>query len=131
MVAYADPELLIAEWLHQRTTRQAWADPRLPGDWTFKAPVYHVQRGQGEGDVALSLDAVILDVDALAKNADHARQAAQDAWALIRFELPRYTWPNGITVSGTATVSAPFWAPATGVYRRSATYRVTLHGVLT
>lgn len=130
MVAYADPELLITAWLHLRTGRKAWADPELPSNTTFTAPVYHVQRGQGEGDIALSLDSVLLDVDTLARDADHARAAAHEAWSLIRFELPHHTWPNGITVSGTATVTAPFWAPATGVYRRSATYRVTLHGVI-
>jgi hypothetical protein len=130
MVTYADPELLLSALLHEVTGHKAWADPILPDNWPFTAPLYHVQRGQGEGDLALSLDSVLLDLDTYAKNADHAREAAQQAWAWVRFELPHYTWPSGITVSGTATVTPPFWAPATGVYRRSATYRVILHGVI-
>lgn len=130
MVAYADPELLISAWLHERTDRKAWCDPVLPHNWDFTAPIYHVQRGQGEGDIALSLDSMILDLDTLAKNADHARAAANVAWSLMRFELPRHTFDNGIFCTGVQTLSSPFWAPATGVYRRSAAYRVILHGVV-
>lgn len=128
---YADPELLLAKWLHEQTDHRVHADPNLPSNWNWTAPLYHVQRGQGEGDTYLSLDSVLLDIDTYAKNADHARAAAQQAWGLIRFTLPHYTWPSGVTVSGTSTIAAPFWAPATGVYRRSATYRVILHGVVT
>ncbi len=130
MGGYADPELLISAWLRDRLGCKVWADPRLPADWDFTAPIGHVQRGQDTGDSALTLDSAILDVDFLAKIADNARQMANQARTELRLHLPNHTWPNGITVSGVETVAAPFWAPDPNVYRRSATYRVVLHGML-
>jgi hypothetical protein len=128
---YADPELLIAQWVHDRTNRKTWADPVLPTNHDFTAPIGHFQRAPGEGDVALTLDAVLLDVDWLAKVADHAREAAEQTRSLLRLTLPLHTFSNGIFVTGVSTVTAPFWAPAIGVFRRSATYRVMLHGMVT
>jgi hypothetical protein len=130
MVAYADPELLISEWLHEQTGRKAWCDPELPHNYSFTAPIYHVQRGQGEGDNVLTLDSAIIDLDTLAQNADHARSAAQEAWSLMRLTLPLHVFDGGIFITGVQTLSAPCWTPATGVYRRSAAYRVFLHGLI-
>lgn len=130
MGGYADPELLVSAWLHERLSHKMWADPRLPADWPFTAPLGHVQRGQDTGDSVLTLDAAILDVDFYAKVADHARQAAEQARNALRLHLPGHTWPTGVTVSAVDTVTAPFWAPDPNVYRRSATYRVVLHGML-
>lgn len=126
---YADPELLIAQWLHDQTGQLVHADPNIEKYLPFTAPVGHVQRGAGEGDFALTLDSVLLDVDWLAKDADHARDWAGRTWNLLRFQLPRTTFTNGILVTGVFTLTAPYWAPATGVYRRSAAYRVMLAGV--
>jgi hypothetical protein len=132
MGVYADPELLIADWLKVALGDgvKMWADPRLPADWPFTAPLGHVQRGQGEGDSVLTLDVALLDVDFYAKNADHARKAAERARTELRLNLPGYTWESGVTVSGVTTVAAPFWAPDPNLYRRSASYRVVLHGLL-
>ncbi|MET8278276.1 hypothetical protein [Micromonospora sp. NPDC005174] len=130
MGGYADPERLVADWLHERMSCKMWADPRLPSDWEFTAPLGHVQRGQGEGDSVLTLDVALLDVDFYAKNADHARQAAERARTELRLNLPGHTWESGVTVSGVTTVAAPFWSPDPAVYRRSAAYRVVLHGLL-
>jgi hypothetical protein len=127
---YADPELLVSDWLKTRTGKKTWADPRLPHNYDFTAPIGHVQRGAGSGDTALSLDSVVLDIDWYAKVADHARVLAQQTWAEMRLNLPHYTWSNGVTVSGVSTLTAPFWAPDPSVFRRSATYRVILHGLV-
>jgi len=133
---YADAETRIADWLKTRLhpvenhAVKMWADPRLPQNWPFTAPIGHVQRGPGEADAALTLDSCLLDIDYYAKNADHARRVAEQTRGLIRLVLPRFTWPDGVTVSGTATISPPFWIPDPSVYRRSATYRVILHGMV-
>ncbi|WP_431728581.1 hypothetical protein [Verrucosispora sp. TAA-831] len=128
MSGYGDPELLIAEWLHERLDLTVWADPRLPSDWPFDAALGHLQRAPGEGEIALSLDAALLDLDWFAKRADHARAAAQRARTALLRDLPGYTWPSGLTVSGVTNPTPPFWAPDPE-FKRSATYRVVLHGV--
>jgi hypothetical protein len=127
---YADPELLISTWLGAQTGKKTWADPVLPSTWTFAAPIGHVQRGAGEGDTVLTLDSVLLDIDWIAKVADHARECAEQTRALMRLTLPLTTFEGGPFVTGVQTVMAPCWTPATGVYRRSATYRVWLHGIV-
>lgn len=131
MSGYADPELLIAEWLQGRLgdTVKLWADPNLPGNHSFTSPIGHVQRGQGFGDTALTLDEALLDVTWYAADADHARRAAEDTRTQIRLHLPHVTFPNGVFVTGTFTVSAPTWLPDPKVYRRGASYRVILHGL--
>lgn len=132
MTGYPDPETLVADWLKTVLPgRKVWADPRLPADWPFTAPIGHVQRGTDAGEVALSLDVALLDIDWVAKNADHARQAAADTRDQMMLNLPRYTFPNGIFVKAVQTVTAPCWTPSESLYRRSATYRVTLHGLIT
>lgn len=127
---YADPELLISTWLGAQLNRKTWADPELPHNWNFAAPIGHVQRAPGEGDTALTLDSVLLDIDWLAKVADNARDCAERTRALMRLTLPLHTFDGGPFVTGVQTVTAPCWAPATGVFRRSATYRVWLHGLV-
>jgi hypothetical protein len=128
---YADPELLISEWIKDRTGKKTWADPRLPHNYDFTSPIGHVQRGAGGGDTALSLDSVVLDIDWYAKIADHARVLAQQTWAEMRLNLPLTTFANGIFCKAVFTVTAPFWGPDPSVFRRSATYRVVLHGLIT
>lgn len=129
MTGYADPELLVSEWLRERLDCKMWADPRLPSDWPFEAPLGHVQRGGGSGDTVLTLDVALLDLDFYAKVADNARVMAERARTELRLHLPGYTWPDGVTVSGVETVTAPFWAPDP-VFKRSATYRVVLHSAV-
>ena len=130
MVAYADPETRLAEWLHSQLNCKMWADPRLPHNYDFTAPIGHLQRSPGEGDIALTLDSGIYDLDFYGKDADKVRAYAEQARYEIRFVLPGHTWADGITVNGTATVSAPFWGPDPAVFRRSASYRVILHGMV-
>ncbi len=128
---YADAETRIAGWLgDQLTGFKLWADPVLPHNWNFTAPIGHVQRSPGEGDAALTLDSAILDVGWYAADADKARKLAERTRWLIRFELPKFTWADGVTVNGTSTITAPFWGADPSVYRRSASYRVILHGVV-
>lgn len=130
MTGYADPELLIATWLHGRLGKNVRADPRLPADWNFTAPIGQVQRGQGEGDFLLTLDSVLLDVDWYAKVADHAREMAERTRSELRLNLPLHTFDNGVLVKAVQTVAAPRWAPDPSVFRRSAAYRVILSGVI-
>jgi hypothetical protein len=131
MTGYADPELLVSAWLGERLDAKVWADPRLPDNWSFNAPIGHVQRGAGEGDTVLTLDAAIIDVDWYAKNADHARELAERSRFELRTNLPLHTFPGGFFCMAVQTVTAPFWAPDPTVFRRSATYRVVLHGLTT
>lgn len=130
MTGYADPELLLSKWLNQRLSVKVWADPRLPQDWPFSAPLVHLQRGQGEGDTQITLDTVLLDVDVYAKNADHARATAEDVRSEMRLNLPLVTLPGGAFVKSVSTVSAPAWTPDPDVFRRSAAYRVYLHSLI-
>lgn len=131
-MSYPDPELLVATWLdaHLDQTTKVWADPRLPDNWPFTAPLVHVQRAPGAGDAQLTLDTALLDIDVYAKRADHARDVAEQVRGLIRLTLPYTTFSNGVFVTGTITVSAPSWAPDPTVARRTAAYQVTLHGVI-
>lgn len=133
---YADAETRIEAWLHDNLPQvggrkvKTWADPHLPSNWPFTAPLVHVQRAPGEGDLALTLDAALLDIDVYASKADNARALAEQVRGLIRLLLPKYTWSDAVTVSGTATITPPCWTPDPSVYRRSATYRVILHGLI-
>lgn len=128
MTGYADPETSISAWLHDLLTIKTWADPILPSTWRFEAPVAHVQRGQGLGIVPLSLDDVTLDVDVYAANADHARKTAADVWAAMTLQLPLVTLPGGPLVKLSKAITPPLWAPDPKVFRRTAAYRVVLHG---
>lgn len=142
MTGYGDPELLVADWLGDRLGDvKVWADPNLPDNWRFTAPLVHVQRGQDFGDETLSLDVALLDVNVYSVVADHARALGEQIRTLIRLTLPRHTFASGLFVTGTQTVLAPCWLPfrdpgasnrsavSTGVARRGATYRVVLHGL--
>lgn len=131
MTAYADPELLVAQWLKDTLGIHVRADPDLPADWLFDAPITHVQRGQGLGAAPLSLDDVTLDVDTYAANADHARKVAGDIWSAIILQLPLTTFDNGILVKHASATTPAMWAPDPKVYRRTAAYRVILHGFVT
>jgi hypothetical protein len=130
VTAYADAETRLATWLHGRLGCKVWADPELPHNYDFNAPIGWLQRSAGEGDSALTLDSGIYDLGFYGKTADHVRTYAEKARYEIRYVLPGYTWDDGVTVSGTFTVSAPFWAPDPSVFRRSAAYRVVLHGLI-
>ena len=129
MVAYADPELLIGAWLHQQTGLKIWTDPRLPGNMRDTAALAHLQRAAGNDDLALSLDEPLLDCDVYAADASHARTAAHTIWQAMAFTLPQTTLPGGIYVKRVQT-NPPRWAPDPQIYRRTATYRVLLHGVV-
>jgi hypothetical protein len=129
---YGDAEVLVGRWLEVQLAGppavKVWMDPNLPSTWRFDAPIIHVQRGQSASTLALSLDDALLDVDVYAANAGHARKTAADVWALIALKLPHVTFDNGIFVQKAETVLAPIWGPDPKVYRRTATYRVILHG---
>lgn len=128
MTGYGDPELLISAWIHTTLGVKTWADPALPSDWSFTAPIAHVQRGAGAGQVPLSLDDITLDVDVYSAKADTARETAADIWAAMTLQLPLTTLPTGQLVKLSQAVTPPFWAPDPKVYRRTAAYRVLLHG---
>jgi hypothetical protein len=130
-LAYADPETLIASWVTETLSTKTWADPRLPGNWNFTAPITHIQRGQGLGQAPLSLDDVTLDFDTYAADADHARRTASRIWSAVTLRLPLVTFDNGIFVKGAWCLSPPSWAPDPAVYRRTAAYRIVLHGFVT
>jgi hypothetical protein len=129
MTAYADPETLLATWVHDHLTVKTWADPTLPSNERYLAPIAHIQRAPGTGEVALSLDDVQLDVDVYAAKADHARDTAGAIWSAMVLTLPLTTLPGGIFVKRVSAVP-PYWTPDPRVFRRSATYRVILHGFL-
>jgi hypothetical protein len=126
---YAEPETLIAGWLHEQLDVKTWADPALPDGWNYTAPIVHVQRGVGEGDPALTLDVALLDVDVYAALPDNARAVAELVRARMRLTLPRHVFPGGVFVQAVTCTSAPAWLPTGGPARRGATYRAVLHGV--
>lgn len=124
---YADPETLLAQWLHDQLGVKTWADPDLPQRWDYTAPLVHIQRGPGEGDGRLTVDVALLDVDVLAKVADNARVTAERVRVAVRTRLPMHTTADGVFVKGVGTFSGPAWLPAQGLFRRGATYRLILH----
>lgn len=127
---YVDPETRIGAWLRDRLKCKIWCDPLLPATWKFTAPIGHLQRSAGEGDTYLTLDSGIYDLDFYAADPKHARKLAEEARWEIRYNLPQYTWDDGITVNGTSTISPPAWRPDPAVARRGSTYRIILHGVI-
>lgn len=128
MTGYGDPELLVGRWLRDRLNIKVFLDPNLPADWPFTAPIAHLQRGSGLGASPLSLDDVVLDIDVYAAKADSARKTADDIWSAMTLGLQLTTFPNGVLVKLSQAVSQPTWAPDPKVYRRTAAYRVLLHG---
>lgn len=128
MTGYADPELIVSAWLHTATTLKIWTDPRLPSNLRSTAAFVHLQRAAGNDDFALTLDEPLFDVDVYAAQADHAREAANAIWSAMTFQLPRTTLPGGIFVKQ-VRASPPRWTPDPQLYRRTASYRVLLHGI--
>ncbi len=127
MPAYGDPEVLVGEWLEAKGF-QVRADPDIRADYWAAAPLVHLQRGQSLSSLALSLDDATLDIDVYSAVADHAREVAHQVWSAMLLDLPKTTFSTGIFVTGTSVITAPFWAPDPSVKRRSASYRVILHG---
>lgn len=130
MTGNPDPEILIAGWLKTQLNIVTRADPHLPSNWPFTAPIALVQRGASAGQL-LSLDDITLDIDVYAAKADHARAAASDIWAAMTLRLRLTTFPAGPIVTLCQALTAPMWAPDPKVYRRTAAYRVILHGYVT
>lgn len=130
MSDYGDPELLIAGWIVSELGIACRADPNLRPDSWAMAPVAHVQRGQGAGRLALTLDDCTLDVDVYSSVAAHARETAQRIWVAMTLELPLTTFENGIFVTHVSATTAPCWAPDPSAFRRTAAYRVILHGLI-
>jgi hypothetical protein len=128
VTGYADPETLVSAWLNDALGIKTWADPILPSTWRFEAPVAHVQRGRGLGAVPLSLDDVTLDIDTYAANADHARRTAGDIWTAMTLDLRLHTFENGVFCTFSGALTPPMWTADPKVFRRSAAYRVILHG---
>ena len=127
MAGYPDPELLIAAWIKDTLRVKVWADPNPPSNaWTTAAWVW-VQRGQSPNGLALTLDDVLLDCDAYAADADHARDLGRRVRDAMMLTLPLTTLPGGVFVKRVETYSAPAWAPDPK-YRRAAAYRLVLHG---
>ncbi|GIM88755.1 hypothetical protein [Paractinoplanes toevensis] len=129
-LSYADPEILVGEWLkEQLAMTKVWMDPSPPPNaWTTAAWLW-VQRAQGGEALALTLDDVLLDIGAYAANADHARKLANKVWPAMTLDLPRTTFESGVFVTGVTCTVRPFWAPDPK-FRREATYRVILHGLI-
>ncbi len=130
MVAYADPELLISEWLHQQTGLKIYTDRDWQGNERFVAAFAHLQRSPGSAELPVTLDEVLFDCDVYAASADHARNAANLIWTAMAFTLPRTTFGNGVFVKSVTVPTKPCWAPDPKVNRRTAAYRVILHGVI-
>ncbi len=130
MTGYADPEILIGTWLHAQTGLKVYVDRDFNGNERSLAAVAHLQRAPGSDDVALSLDDVLLDIDVYAADSDHARNAANTIWSAMTFQLPRTTFDNGVFVTRSVAVTRPCWAPDPTLKRRTAAYRVILHGIV-
>lgn len=132
MTGYADPELLIAAWLRDAVGVQVWVDPDLPDGHFWSAPFAHMLRGAGLGEMPLTLDNVLLDVDVYAATADHARDAASRIWSAFVLDLPLHTFGSGVFVKATYAPTPPRWRsdPQRGRFLRSATYRAVLHSLV-
>ncbi|RKR92773.1 hypothetical protein BDK92_7253 [Micromonospora pisi] len=126
---YADPETLIADWLVSTLGVKAWADPRLPPGYDYTAPIAHVQRGGDDGDQQLTLDIALLDVNVYGADADRVRAVSTGIRAALRLRLPN-TVLGGVVIKSVTTAMSPTWAPDPAVFRRDATYRVALHGLI-
>lgn len=130
MTGYADPELLVGDWIRDTLGIVVREDPNLRHDSWSLAPVAHIQRSPGGFGAPLTIDDVLLDVDVYAATADHARATAGRIWAAVTLDLPLHTFSNGAFVKAATVQTAPFWGPITKGFRRSATYRVILHGLV-
>lgn len=130
MVTYADPELLVSGWLKDTLDIVVRADPNLRSDSWNLAPVVHLQRGPGGFDAPVTIDDVLLDCDVYSAVADHARATAHRIWAAMTLDLPGHTFDSGAFVKKVKAQPPPFWGPMQKGFRRSATYRVILHGLI-
>lgn len=130
MVGYADAELLVGEWLRDTLEVKLWDDPRPPVYQRYTSPLVHLLRGPGSEPLVITLDGALLDCDVYAAEADHARKVAHDIWSAMVFTLPGHTFANGVFVKRVTAEPAPFWISDPKWCRRSATYRVILHGVI-
>lgn len=129
-LSYGDPELLIAEWIAGTLDIPARADPDLRPDWWADAPVAHVQRSAGFGNMPLTLDDPIIDVDVYSAVAAHAREAAHRIWVAMTLNLPRHTFqPSGVFVMRVGA-TPPAWAPDPTAFRRTAAYSLVLHNLV-
>ncbi len=129
MSSYADPELLLGAWLEARG-HNVFVDPNLPANAWAQAPITHIQRSPGFGGMPLTLDDPLFDFDTYAGRADHASTEAGKLWTAMTLALPGATLAGGIFVKK-VEATPPCWAPASGVHRRTAAYRVILHGLIT
>lgn len=128
MIGDAEPEVLIGKRLHTLTGYKIWTDPELPGNERFTAPMGHLQRASDSSGSQITLDAGLYDLDFYAQDADKAREAARKAHMALTLALPSTMLSGLIFVKSVQVQTAPFWAPSTGVKRRSASYRIYLHG---
>lgn len=126
---YADPETLIGDWLKTTLAVKVWNDPKPPANAWTTATWLWVQRAPSGFDMPLTLDDVLLDCDAYAANADHAKALGQKVWAAMTLTLPGHTFGNGLFIKRVRAEPAPFWAPDPK-YRRSASYRLVIHGLV-
>jgi hypothetical protein len=129
MSSYADPELLVAEWLKAELDVKVWADPIPPSNAWTTAPWVWVQRGQAPNTLALTLDDVLLDCDSYAADPDKARALGGRVRDAMMLALPLTTFSNGLFVTRVSTEAAPAWAPDPK-FRRAAAYRVVMHGLV-
>lgn len=129
MTGWADPEIPVGEWLRDELGIKVWMDPVAPSNAWDTAGWAWVQRAQGGDTLAVTLDDVLLDIDCYAAKADHARNLAQQVWSAMTLQLPRHTFSNGVTVQACTAFTRPCWAPDPK-FRRTATYRAILHGVV-
>jgi hypothetical protein len=127
---YGDPELLVSDWIVSTLGIPCRADPDLRPDSWAMAPVAHVQRSAGFGQVALTLDDPVLDIDVYGADAGHVRQAAQRVWVAMTLDLPRHTFqPSGVFVKR-VSATPPAWAPDPTAFRRTAAYSLVLHNLV-
>ncbi len=130
MIGDADAEVLLADWLHTRLGYKIWRDPVFPANAWATAPAGHLLRGQDFDTSPLALDRGLFDLDFYAAQPDKAREAARRALMALTLDLPLHTFSNGLLCKSVSVLTSPFWAPAVGVSRRSATYRIVLHGYI-
>lgn len=130
MTGYADPELLVGQWIRDTLNIKVWNDPRPPPNRAFTAPLAHVLRAPSGNPAPLTIDDMLLDCDVYASVADHARDTAARIWSAMTLQLPKTTFANGAFVKASTASTPPFWSPDPKVYRRSATYRVILHALV-
>jgi len=129
VTGYADPELLITEWMRDTIGGKFWTSYHLPPNERYVAPLTHVLRDISPNDLPLTLDDVLLDANTYAADEDRCKAVSLDIWNAMVFKLPGTVFGNGVLVKH-CRATPPIWAPDPSVYRRTAAYRVILHGVI-